>query len=235
LIPRDTFVICEGREDEAFFQALVRARPSIFPEACVETIGVGSRRARTPEVGEPKVGAGIDGLAAHLIGLMGRPDFRSKRFIILADADDGIDSAMQRITNKIKEANKAVDIKGFYPVPASAFETKNKEGIYLTVVLFPGNGDPGCLETLLLRYLRRKWSKEAACVDSLITCSEIGNGSPPSWSLSKQEKARVRSFIAIVNKEYPAVPLQNLWDRGDLIPLNDTEFDGIKDKLLSAF
>jgi 5S rRNA maturation endonuclease (ribonuclease M5) len=213
-ISYQTIVICEGKEDRAFFDAIM--------------LYLDKREYHGFVIGEGTGSYGIDSLPTFLKYLYGVRNFRRKirDIILLADADANARATFDRIVSHVKNANGDADVNSYYDVPTKEFE-KSRGNPTFTVFLQPGPGGIGCLETLLLTYARRVYAGEMGCVDGLIQCSGISNV-PKSWSASKQDKSRLNALIAILHKESPSLSISHLWKRAPgLFPIDQPEFSAV--------
>ena len=91
--------------------------------------------------------------------------------------------------------------------------------------------EEGQLETLCLRAVSDAWPKQFQCAEKYAECVEI-----ESWSMGKQEKAKLRALISHICKEDPNTSLAHLWHgrRELVIPLDHDCFTPIAD-FLSGF
>lgn len=219
-------VVCEGREDAAFFEELARVLP--LPEYLVRTIGDGGG------------GPGVDGLFDYLKGLVGITGFRQnvRDVVLLLDSEADQDATFAAVVTHIKNANGSTDVGNFYAVPKAPFKTASGGApCSMTVILQPVDAKMGCLETVLWRYLMRKYPDETKCIEDMIACA--GLSKPDSgWTAAKQDKARLRAAIGVLYKENPNCATRYLWARDkpiavdhQLIPLDQPEFSAISDLL----
>lgn len=208
-------IVCEGPEDSALLNQLMNAgQIGTFD---VSTIGDGHHTD----------GKGKDALVDHLKKLVGRTGFRDiQDLVIMLDSDEDEAAGFDAARAAIDTANADVDVNGRYTVPDAAF-TKKDGNLSTTVVLLPGQMAKGCLETILWRIISKKYSKDAACVESLIQCAGVDAGAQ-AWSQSKLDKARVRAAIAILHRSNPAQALSRIWEMAPaLIPTDEGEFNDL--------
>jgi hypothetical protein len=208
-------IVCEGVEDGALLNHMMDAG-QIGPFD-VSTIGDGHHDD----------GKGKDALGSHLMKLVGRAGFKDIHdIVILLDADEDEAAAFAAAKVAVEAANADVDVNGRYTVPDAAFIKKGGK-ISTTVMLLPGQGAKGCLETILWRVISQKYPKHAACVESLIQCAGVGAGAQ-AWGQSKLDKARVRAAVAILHKGNPAQALSRIWEKAPaLIPTDGGQFSDL--------
>ena len=215
---KSRYLICEGKEDLAFFTELARVR--LLPEFQISYIGQ-----------HQDTGPGIDALVHHPNVIVGIRDFKQdvQHVVLLADNDEDQDKTFAKIVSHIKNANGSADVNGFYDIPKHPFVTSSGKTPTFTVILQPGPDEPGCLETLLWKYIARAYNKQSNCVEELLVCGGIDKA---GWTRSKTDKARVRAAIAIIYRENPGCSVSMLWERNPaLIPLVEPEFTPVWDLL----
>lgn len=223
-------IICEGITDAAFFTSLIEAR-SLNP---FQIISIGHLH----NVGGIS-GGGIDALPDALRYIRVLPDFSKtvRNIAIVADSDGGQADDFAKITGYIKKANKHDDVKDLFPIPEEPFKKKQESKLSMTVLMLPGDNSSGAIESLLWKSLERRHVIKAKCVQEMIKCAKIVEGSEPNqWSKTKIDKAQVNAILAILYRKNPAIPLWNLWGRqqtADLVPLGfkEHEFDAIASHL----
>jgi hypothetical protein len=209
-IGKEKLLICEGLEECAFIDAL-RGHHDL-PDFHVSWIG------------EQGTGNGVTGLKAHLIKAVGLTGFSGVRDIgILVDSDHDQGELFGIARQHITEANSNVDVAGRYAVPQQQFQKANG-GVNVTVIMQPGQGQTGCLETLLWQVFSKLHQDKAQCVEEILNCAGVNQGEN-KWSASKLDKARVRIAVAICYRRNPALSLSYLWKEcPDLIPADDAYF-----------
>jgi hypothetical protein len=221
---QEHYLICEGEEDSNFIEELIKVRPlPIF-----ERTFIGQNA--------PDKGRGIDALAQHLKSIIATTDFRRtvRHVVLLADSEVGETQSLKKICGYIEQANREEDVSGFYSVPTEPFVKAVGAASSFTVIFQPGGGVSGCLETVLNRFLSRRYPTEMACVEALLECAGIKEPAA-RWNTAKLDKARLRSAIAIINKANPGCSVSFLWKRHPgLIPLTEEEFTPVWN-WLSAF
>jgi hypothetical protein len=189
-----TLLIGEGKEDIALVRKMIDER--LIPDMDVVPIG------------DEDHGGGIGGLQRRLEGLPGTPGFvRLRHLGILADNDQDPD-VFEIIRAHIRSANAHADLGGKISDPDSPHSTVTNSIISCRVILLPGPGRHGCLETLLFEVLRAENADKMACIEDLVRCTGI-SGDPNAWRLSKLDKARVRAAIAVLYRRNPALALSS--------------------------
>lgn len=203
-------VVCEGDADRAFVRALLEANnidgfDTPFPQ-------------QSDQGGVDRFPNMLMSLAVHLDKLSGGG------VLIIADSKNDENKSFKAVCRKIKEANK----KGFlnYSVPATANAVVKPTGTIdnpaVAVLMLPGWGDVGALETLCFRALAKKSAKIRACVEVYIKCCGVDG-----WSdHEKMDKARLQAFIAGYNRDDPNKALKYALQKG-LIPMQDECFGRI--------
>jgi hypothetical protein len=211
VITLDTIAVCEGKEDRALVDRLI-------DEGLV-------RPMHTLAIGDFGAGPGIDGLRSELEGLAVVTGFSLiRRMAIIADNDLLAPPAFDRIVAALNAANANPDVGGVLSVPAAPYHRGVGALIETVALLCPGPGLSGCLEDVLMNVLRRMHGPKIQCVDNFISCAQ--STSPPSiWTPTKEQKARVRGSMTVLQTDKPNLPLHGLWrDNPNLIPASSPEF-----------
>ena len=71
------------------------------------------------------------------------------------------------------------------------------------VMMVPGTGIKGCLETLLRTVWEREQPATKMCVDEFLNCTKV-----TKWEIQKRDKAAIQCFIAGSNREDPTKSLR---------------------------
>jgi hypothetical protein len=160
---------------------------------------------------------------------------RVQHVVLIADSDENEATSFIDVCAQITAANLHKDVGGRYPIPAALGATVGTK-LKVTVLLLPGAGLPGALETLLWRAVMALYAKEAACVDTLLACAGIDKN-PNKWPSAKLDKARVHAFLSIHNRPNPAVAMGRLWHDAakggfpTIIPADHPTFDNLETAL----
>jgi hypothetical protein len=155
----------------------------------------------------------------------------------VTDSENGEAADFGKISAYIQQANAHPDVNGLFPVPTNPFqrEVSAAANLSLTVLMIPGSGNEGAIESLFWPVLARLNGAVAKCVSAFMDCVPIQEGQGANqWRRSKVDKARVASTIAVINKRNPGLPLWQVWRQAKgLIPLDaaQNEFDAVSQHL----
>lgn len=205
--------ICEGPEDHCLIRKLREVRAI--------------RDFHALTISDAEAGGGYQALGNALPAISRLSGFRQnvQNIAVIIDADDDPIARFEEAKTMIALANQNPDSRDFFPEPVLPFVQSVRGNLTLTLLLMPGKGATGCLETLLWPILTRLYPAATTCVDTMIACSAIETN-PPAWNASKVLKAKVRATLSIVHKRDPAIALSRLWTRApDVIPATSPEFD----------
>lgn len=151
-------------------------------------------------------------------------DFRRVRTIgIVRDADDSADRAFQSVRTSVRNANDAIRSSGVeFPVPGRP-EQLVGERPALSVLILPGDGQEGMLETLLCRTFAG--SGVDRCIDGFFGCAgESGS------AIHRPDKARARAYLATTPDPHFSVGVAAKRGRWDL---DHGAFDSVRNFLTS--
>ena len=176
---------------------------------------------------------GKDRLREFLVTLAEATVSRKVRSIgIVRDADESARKAFQSVQTALRNANDAIqssDVK--FPVPDRP-EQLAGERPALSVLILPGDGQQGMLETLLCRTFAG--SGMDRCIDEFFRCAEESPDPHVSVGVAAKrghiDKARARAYLA--TKPDPRLSVgvaakRGYWD------LDDRAFDGVRSFLTS--
>ena len=203
-----TYILTEGKADDAFFTNLIAARK----------IGDFFRTLPRPE-NEP---TGVGAFARRLIALKTSREIEKIKSIIIVGDNDG-DPAVA-----FRDIKKQIESVGGYNIPVNPREFSTKNDLpAVSILMLPWDTEQGCLETLCLRGVNKKYEKEMQCSVKISECLAIS-----SWPISKQSKLILRCFLAAVCQSDPNTPLHRAWstDKGkceDIFPLDNAAFDSV--------
>jgi hypothetical protein len=202
------FILTEGFEDSAFATAVLLLRNPRLPEMEVDSVD---------NIGDYK---GKDGFEDAIVAATGKRGFRAiTDVILLADNDENPDASFNHILNQIQRAN-ARGIQKSWAVPNAPGERASGDPS-VSIWMWPEPGTPGCMETLLWRVITKKHAAKAKCIEQATSCMEANN-----WPIQKQDKAKVRAFLALHNRRSPLVRFDVLWrDYSDILPIDRVEFN----------
>ena len=124
---------------------------------------------------------GVDELRGFLKAFVKMPNFNSVRSIGIArDAEEGEDAANQSVRSSLDNAK--------LPVPTEA-GVPDTDSLTVRVLILPGGGEPGMLETLLCRtFVDQEVNR---CIDEFFKCANA----LPNVSISKPDKARTHAYL----------------------------------------
>lgn len=125
---------------------------------------------------------GVDQLRTFLAAFVKMPDFGSVRSVgIVRDAEDSEDAAFRSVQSSLGNAN--------LPVP-DAIADPVDENPRVAVLILPGGGNPGMLETVLCRSLEGE--DTSRCIDDFFRCVE----DLPGMAIDKPDKSRAFAYLA---------------------------------------
>jgi hypothetical protein len=203
-------IISEGEEDAAFARAMLQSHSDALPLFDVSpVIDIGKTG------GSSGFGAAVM-RADGLVGFHGVGDV-----VIIGDNDDDPAKAFDAIVRQVRKAQEEGNLSRKWAIPTVPF-AKTAGDPSVSIWLWPSQGQPGCLETLLWQALQadNRHRTIIPCIDQAIQCAGIGG-----WPLSKLDKARVRCFIALALRQSPAVSVSRLWSHyPDLIRIRSAQF-----------
>lgn len=204
---KSRFILTEGFEDCAFARAIVKYRNPRLPEMDIDPVD---------NVGEER---GKDGFEEAIISASGKRGFTEvTSVLLLSDNDQKPQESFDKICDQIRRANTQISRQ--WPIP-------DEPGIIahgnpsVSIWMWPEPGTCGCMETLLWRVIKAKYSAKADCIERACACMEADK-----WPVQKIDKAKVRAFLALYNKRSPLVRFDVLWrDFSSIIPIDRKEFN----------
>lgn len=109
-----------------------------------------------------------------------------------------------------------------YPVPT--VQNRKAAGYpSITIMMVPGKGKVGALETLCFEAASRNRQEAAACVDQFARCARTNQ-----WDPQKRAKMNLRSLLTSIHRPNPDIGFGKIWkDAPDLIPIGDAAFTPI--------
>ena len=203
-IREEVQLLVEGNDERNFFEAF--AKHLQLPNIQIRTFD------------------GKDRLREFLETLAGVTAFQTvKRVGIIRDADESADAAFQSIQTSLRNANIAVRSSGAeFPVPNRP-EQLVGERPALSVMILPGDGQAGMLETLLCKTFAG--DDVDRCIDRFFQCAEKSG-----IRLRRPDKARARAYLATTPDPHFSVGVAAKRDRWDM---EHDAFDGIRGFLRS--
>lgn len=190
-IDRHVQLLVEGNDERNFFEAFIEYM-------------------RLPTVVQIQVLYGKDRLRESLETLAGATGFRDVKSVgIVRDADDSAGAAFQSVRTALTQAG--------FPAPDRPEEPAG-EGPSVSVLILPGDGANGMLETLLCRTFAR--TAVDRCIDGFFRCARE-SASP----IHRPDKARARAYLATTGDPHLSVGVatkRNHW------PLDHAAFDGVR-------
>ena len=204
-IERAVQLLVEGNDERNFFDALV-----------------GHLQLATVQI---QVLDGKDRLSESLETLAGTTGFRRVRSIgIVRDADQSAHTAFQSVQTALHNANQAAGPwSGLeFPVPERP-EARAGESPSLRVLILPGNGAAGMLETLLCRTF--DGTHVDRCIGRFFQCAEeAGN------HIRRPDKARAHAYLSTKPDPHVSVGVgarKGYWD------FDHDAFEGVRGFLRS--
>ena len=135
---------------------------------------------------------GVNQLRGFLVGLPGASGFADVKSIgIIRDAETNATGAFQSVTASLGRAGLAT--------PAKPEQLSWDGQPAVGILILPGQGRPGMLETLLCETFAD--APENCCIDAFFKCVE----QCPDSDVRNPDKARVRAFLATKRDPYPSV------------------------------
>ena len=157
---------------------------------------------------------GVHELRGFLAAFVKMPDFGSVRSVgIVRDAEGSEDDAFRSVQSALENANLAV--------PAAIAEPM-EEDPRVAVLILPGDGNPGMLETVLCRTFVGEHTNR--CIDEFFECVEEA----PDTSIRNPDKARAFAYLATKRSPHHSVGVAakaGVWN------LDHAAFDGVRDFL----
>ena len=215
---RKRFVIlCEGPNDTAFFNALIKADVDLSDYQATDPIGLGH------------VAAGNQHWLPALKILMGATDIEKvDGLLIVGDKENDASGSFDKIVGALSAAPK-------FPGPPArklAIPAKDRKRISgppaISILMMPPAAKRGALESSLV--VAANNASNAAtkkCVDAFCACAQLNAGGP-----ANRAKARLRALLLSQYKKDPSLSFSNIWrDCPKVVPLSDSVFDPIKQYL----
>lgn len=194
-------MLCEGDSDYEFFRKLCHARkiadfdmPFINP--------VKDENGKEIKLwGKDSFPAMLKYLAPRLKSL---PKNSVKGVILCLDCGNDDERSLHSVADRVSKA--AVAGKRLYHKPTSALtrvNAINPDLPPLVIVMVPGVGKCGGLETLCVEALQAKHQKTAECLDQYLACLTKKGVGIDDWGPETQSKAEMQCLIAVTNKNDP--------------------------------
>ena len=203
-IRREVQLLVEGNDERNFFEAFTRHLQ--LPSVQILALD------------------GKDRLREFLEMLAGATAFRTvKRIGIVRDADESANRTFQSVRTSLRNANDAIRSSGVeFPVPDHPEQLVGEQPA-LSVMVLPGDGQAGMLETLLCRTFAR--DDVNRCIDRFFQCAEE-SGTP----IRQPGKARARAYLATTPDPHVSVGVAAKRGRWNL---DHGAFDGVRSFLKS--
>lgn len=179
-IEQEIQLLVEGKDERNFFEAFIE-----------------HLELRDVQV---QVLDGKDRLRESLVTLAGATAFRNVRSVgVVRDADASADGAFQSVRTALRNANRILQESSGaeLPVPDRP-EERAGDGPSVSVLILPGDGGDGMLETLLCRTIADTGVN--SCIDRFFQCAEE-SGSP----IHRPDKARARAYLATTRDPHLSV------------------------------
>ena len=196
-IAKDRQLLVEGNDDRNFFEAFFK-------------------RLETPDRVQVHDFGGVGGLREFLTGFVRMPVFHAVQSVgIVRDAERSEPAAFQSVQSSLRNAGLPVPSRIGAPsagVPA------------VTVLILPGGGRPGMLETILCDTLLEQ--EVNRCIDVFFECVEA----LPDIAISNPHKARAYAYLATKPDSHHSVGVAakaGAWD------LSHPVFDDVREFLVS--
>ncbi len=209
-IEHSRLIAVEGRGDLALVKALMGSgRISIC--------------ANVEHTNAMNTGGGIEGFEAFLYKVTSLPNFDEiSGIVVLADSDNDQQNNFQKIVSQIKRVNEKLE-ENKYSVPDEPFRVSESGALRTKIILSPGDGRPGCLETILLQVLEEKFPAQVRCVSECFECAGMPGR---DWNVAQADKAKFRTIMSVIHRSGSDKALHNIWrDLPDIIPINHEAFN----------
>jgi len=147
-----------------------------------------------------------------------------ERIVVIADSNEHPDAQFTRVQRKVRQA-------GTLPIPNAPLQMILGTKVRIGIVMLPGGGAAGNLETLLLKSARRVRPDLAACADTYRDCARIA-----AWPAGMQDKMLLRSMIAAAVRDDPNCSLSWIWSKADKpLDIADPAFTWLVDFFRASF
>ena len=197
VISRTRQLLVEGKDQENFFEAFVR-HLKISDDVQIQNFG------------------GVNELSGFLGAFVKMPDFQSVQSIgIVRDAEKSEHGAFQSIQSSLKKAN--------LPVPDTV-GTPSAGDPAVAVLVLPGDGNPGMLESVLCRAFNNQ--EVNRCIADFFECVEALSDEP----IRNRDKARAFVYLTTTPNVHHSVGVAakaGVWD------LDHRAFDRVRDFLIA--
>ena len=183
-----------------------------------------------PKKEDPNGGLGKTAIHKRLIALQTKFGTIT-RVVVVVDSDDDPAQAFTDAAGQFNKANTANPAKP-YPVPVAANTVATLVGSPDTaIVLVPGVGIQGCLDSLLLPSFEQRFPDRINCVNDFCTCMN-----DPDRGVTKDATLRLRALIASAYPKKPGISLANLLEEGHCpVDLAHPSFNTIRANLVALF
>ena len=188
-------LLVEGKDQKNFFEALLRH------------IGL-QNNVQIQDYG------GGDELHNFLPAFAKMPKFKSMKSIgIVRDAENSEQATFQSVQLSIRNANL---------ISPSQVGTASSGNPTVTVLILPGGGRRGMLETIICRVFADKPIDN--CIDDFFNCAQL----LPDVSITSREKSRAYTYLATTSRPFHSVGVAakaGVWD------LDHPAFNEVRDFL----
>ena len=190
-ITKEALLLVEGKDELNFFETLCK-HLAFSPQPEIRHFG------------------GVDQFRGFLEVLLDASGFQDVKSIgIIRDAEENAAAALQSVQSSLNNAAASknnVDLA----VPTGPERLVSDGQRAVGVLILPGQGRPGMLETLLCDTLPGK--PENACVDAFFKCVKE---SRQGWTAKRPDKARAQVFITTQPEPHVSVGVaaqKKYWD-----------------------
>jgi len=196
------YIVSEGLNDRNFLERLLNNRG-------IDGFSIGNAK-------------GKDDWRPHLSAVQGSTDRTGLRgLIVVGDNDHEPDLRFRSICDALRSER--------FPAPGIPGEIIDGPPV-TSVVMLPGPGTVGCLETILTDAVLHRRPELGPCLDRLQDCVPVTR----RWTEPTQAKLRLHTAIAVSCDEDPSAALAYVWGkRGNPIPIESPTFNDLADFLRS--
>lgn len=214
-------IVGEGESDRNFFAAFCAANE-------IQGFGYAFTGMHAGERYEP---SGFDCFVKFLPALSALTDFDLLTdLVIVCDRAEDPQAKITALRRQIRNANSEIGRSVFFDEPvANQVATRGMPRVH--VLMLPHNQNGG-LESVCIAVAKNHLNSLEANKGTIIEgwVNTFANDACVGWTTEKKDKLRLQSFLSAAWQKKPEITFSQLFDvtRGHLIPLNNEEFDSIK-------
>lgn len=228
-LTKDYVFLGEGVADNALIKALCKKRnlPAFdypFPDHIHDDAG-------NTISGSARFGDKLRLLAGTI-----RIQPRTRGILIAVDCGDNWKKSFDDVAKQIGKV--AIAEQKLYPRPEKPLVATKSSVSYmppLVIVMVPGVGRTGGMETLCVEVLRNEHEKTAGCLDGYLTCLDKSGVGIKTWGQEKQGKAEMQCLIAVTNRDDPNKAGRYVFsDKNSIVDVGDKAFNSLAGNVEAA-